>query len=42
MAQMHVARLKYFRHGLTMLEMASEFDKRLQYVGNDVYVWEMD
>ena len=24
-----------------MLEMALEFDKRLKYVGNDVYIWEM-
>ena len=24
-----------------MLEMAEEFDKRLKYVGNDVYIWEM-
>ena len=24
-----------------MLEMAYEFDKRLKYVGNDVYIWEM-
>ena len=23
-----------------MLEMAYEFDKRLKYVGNDVYMWE--
>ena len=24
-----------------MLEMAEEFDKRIKYVGNDVYIWEM-
>ena len=24
-----------------MLEMALEFDKRLKYVGNDEYIWEM-
>ena len=24
-----------------MLEMSKEFDKRLKYVGNDVYMWEM-
>ena len=24
-----------------MFEMASEFDKPLKYVGNDVYMWEM-
>ena len=24
-----------------MLEMAQEFDKRVKYVGNDVYLWEM-
>ena len=28
------------RNGFTMLEMAYEFDKRLKYVGNDVYMWE--
>ena len=38
---MHVARLKYLRNGLTMLEMASEFHKGLKYVGNDVYIWEL-
>ena len=37
MAQIHGARLKYLRNGLTMLKMAYEFDKRLNYVGNDVY-----
>ena len=29
------------RIGLNMLEMAEEFDKRLKYVGNDVYLWEL-
>ena len=24
-----------------MLEKAEEFDKRIKYVGNDVYIWEM-
>ena len=38
---MHGARLKYLRNGLTMLKMALEFDKRLKYVGNDVYIWEL-
>ena len=28
------------RKGLTMLEMALEFDKWLKYVGNDVYILE--
>ena len=28
-------------NGLSILEMAQEFDKRLEYVGNDVYIWEM-
>ena len=32
---------RYLRNGFTMLEMTSEFDKRLTYVGNDVYIWEM-
>ena len=36
---MHGARLKYLRIGLTMLEMALEFDKGLKYVGNDVYIF---
>ena len=35
---MHVARLKYLRNGLTILEMASELDKWLKYVWNDVYI----
>ena len=38
---MHLARLKYLRFGLTILEMALEFDKWLKYVGNDVYIWEL-
>ena len=38
---MHGAGLKYLRIGLTMLEMAYEFDKGLKYVGNDVYIWEL-
>ena len=29
---MHGARLKYLRNGLTMWEMASEFEKGLKYV----------
>ena len=33
--------LKYLRKGFTMLEMALEFDKRFNYVGNDVCLWEM-
>ena len=41
MAQLDMTWLKYFRNGFTMLEMALKFDKRLKYVGNDVYVWEM-
>ena len=31
---------KCMRNCFTMLELASEFDKRLEYVGNDVYMWE--
>ena len=38
---MHSERLKYLRNGLTVLEMAQEFEKRLKYLGNDVYMWEM-
>ena len=30
-----------FEKGFPMLEMASEFDKRFKYVGNEVYIWEM-
>ena len=41
MAQIHGTRFKYLRNGFTLLEMALEFDKRLKYVGNDVYMWEM-
>ena len=29
------------RNCFTMLEMALEFDKRLEYVGNDVQMWDM-
>ena len=35
---MHGTRLKYLRNGLTMLEMALEFDKRLKYVGNGLRI----
>ena len=35
MAQIHEARLKYLRNGLTMLEMTEEFEYRLKYVEND-------
>ena len=41
MAQIHGARLKYFKNGFPMLEMALEIDKRLKYVGNDECMWEM-
>ena len=37
---MHGTRLNCLGDGFTMLEMAYEFDKRLKYVGNDVYMWE--
>ena len=40
MAQIHMTRLKCLRSGFTMLEMAEEFDKRLKYVGNDVYMFD--
>ena len=29
------------RNTFTRFEMAEEFDKRLEYVRNDVYMWEM-
>ena len=38
MTSMRGKRLKYHRNHFTMLEMTSEFDKRLIYVGNDVYI----
>ena len=41
MASMRGKQLKYLRNGFTMLEMTEEFDERLIYVGNDVYIWEL-
>ena len=41
MATMCGQRLKYFRSGFTMQELAYEFDKGLKYVRNDVYMFEM-
>ena len=41
MASMCGKRLQYLRNGFTMLHMTWEFDKRLIYVGNDVYMWGM-
>ena len=41
MASMCGKRLKYLRNGITMIKMTEEFNKRLIYVGNDVYIWEM-
>ena len=41
MASMRGKRLKYLRNHFTMLEMTQEFDKRLIYVLNDVYIWEL-
>ena len=38
---MHRARLKFLRIGLTMLEMAEEFDNGLKYMGNDVCICEL-
>ena len=34
-------RPKYMRNCFTVLEMALEFDIRLEYVRNDVSMWEM-
>ena len=34
-------RIKYLRNGFSMLEMIYEFDNRLKYVENDIYIWEM-
>ena len=33
--------LKILESSFTMLQMTKEFDKRLTYVGNYVYMWEM-
>ena len=41
MASMPGERLKYLRNHFTILEMTQEFDKRLIYVLNDVYIWEL-
>ena len=41
MASMCGKRLKYLRNHFTMLKMTQEFEKRLIYVGNDVYIWEL-
>ena len=41
MDSMRGKRLQYHRNSFTMLEMTKEFDKRLIYVGNDVYMWEI-
>ena len=41
MASMRGKRLKYLRNHFTMLEMTQEFDKRIIYVLNDVYIWEL-
>ena len=41
MASMHGKRLKYLRNHFTMFQMTQKFDKRLIYVRNDVYIWEL-
>ena len=41
MASMCGERLQNLRNGFTMLQMTEEYDNRLIYVGNDVYMWEM-
>ena len=41
MASMCAKWLKYLTNGFTIFEMTSESDKRLIYVVNDVYMWEM-
>ena len=40
MAAMRDKLLKYLRNHFTIFEMTQEFDKRLIYVGNDIYIWE--
>ena len=41
MASMRGKRLQYLRNHFSMVEMTYEFDKRLKYVGNNVYIWEL-
>ena len=41
MASMCGKRLQYLTNRFTMLQMTEEFDKRLLYVGNDIYMSEM-
>ena len=41
MASMRGKQPKYLRSHFTKLEMTEEFDKRLIYVGNDVYIFEL-
>ena len=41
MASMCGKRIKFLRNGFTMLNMISEFDKRLICMGNDVFMWEI-
>ena len=41
MSSMRCQQPKYLRNHFTMLEMTEEFDKRLIYVGNDVYIFEL-
>ena len=41
MAQIHGARLKYFKNFFAMLEMALQIDKQFKYVGSDDCMWEM-
>ena len=38
-SSMRGKRLKSLRNHFTILKMTLEFDKRLIYVGNDVYIW---
>ena len=41
MVSMRGEQPKYLRNHFTMLEITEEFDKRLFYVGNDVYIFEL-
>ena len=41
MASMRGKQPKYLRNHSTMLEITEEFNKRLIYVGNDVYIVEL-
>ena len=40
MAQIYEARLKYFRNGISMLQMTQRFGKWPKYLGNGLDIWD--